>query len=205
MVTGTEHWNDRYSSVGSTSVSWYEAVPTVSLELLDRIGVTVEQSVIDVGGGASLLVDHLLARGHRDLAVLDLSKVALEEARTRLGDPPSVSWIVADLLTWAPPRRWDVWHDRAVLHFLTGDADRSTYVEAMRLALAPGGAFVIGTFAEDGPTQCSSLPVRRQSPAELLELLQLLGDVDVVEVRRHLHRTPAGVDQPFTWVAGRLG
>jgi SAM-dependent methyltransferase len=203
-VAGVEHWDERYRTVGSSSVSWYEAEPTVSLRLLDALGVTAAHSVIDVGGGASVLVDRLLERGHADLAVLDLSAVALAEARDRLGDPPAVTWIEADLRAWEPPRRWDVWHDRAVLHFLTDDADRSTYVETMRRALVPGAAFVIGTFAEDGPTECSSLPVRRQKAEDLVELLDGLGEIEVVERLRHVHHTPGGADQPFTWVAGRL-
>jgi SAM-dependent methyltransferase len=200
-MAGAEHWNDRYRSVGSTAVSWYEPTPTVSLELLDQLGVTAERSVIDVGGGASALVDHLLERGHTDLAVLDLSKIALDEARGRLVEPASMTWIEADVVAWDPPRQWDVWHDRAVLHFLIDDEDRATYVEVLRQAVTPGGAFVIGTFAEDGPTECSSLPVRRQSADELVELL---GDVNVIERRRHVHHTPGGADQPFTWIAGRL-
>jgi trans-aconitate methyltransferase len=200
-MAGAEHWNDRYRSVGSTAVSWYESTPTVSLELLDQLGVTAAESVIDVGGGASVLVDHLLERRHTDLAVLDLSKVALDEARARLGEPASVTWIEADVVAWDPPRRWDVWHDRAVLHFLIEDEDQAAYVEVLRHAVTPGGVFVIGTFAEDGPTECSSLPVRRQSADELAELL---GDVEVIERRRHVHHTPGGTDQPFTWVAGRL-
>ena len=136
-----------------------------------------------------------------DLTVLDLSVVALDTARRRLEDPAGVEWVEADLLTWQPTRTWDAWHDRAVLHFLTEDTDRVRYVEQLRTALRPGGAFVIGTFAEDGPTQCSALPVRRHSPRDLLELL---GDVEVIEQRRHVHRTPGDADQAFNWVAGRL-
>jgi hypothetical protein len=200
-MAGSEHWNERYRSVGATAVSWYESTPTVSLELFARLGVTTAQSVIDVGGGASVLVDQLLERGHQEVAVLDLSKVALDEARARLADDGAVTWIEADLLHWDPPRRWDVWHDRAVLHFLVSDDDRATYVEVLRRAVGMGGAFVIGTFAEDGPMECSSLPVRRQSADELIELL---GDVEVIDRGRHVHHTPGGVDQPFTWVAGRL-
>lgn len=200
-MAGSEHWNERYRTVGVESVSWYEATPSVSLELLDLLEVGVGQSVIDVGGGASNLVDHLLDRGHGDVAVLDLSKVALEESRSRLSDPSAVRWIEADLLEWEPPRRWDVWHDRAVLHFLTTDEDRRAYVEVLRRSMEPGGAFAIGTFAEDGPTHCSGLPVRRQAAADLVALL---GDVEVVEQRRHVHRTPGAAEQAFTWVAGRL-
>jgi cyclopropane fatty-acyl-phospholipid synthase-like methyltransferase len=200
-MVGAEHWNDRYRSIGAPAVSWYEEQPTVSSELLRALEVTSTQSVLDVGGGASTLVDHLLREGHRDVTVLDLSAVALGVARARLGDPATVTWIEADLRTWEPTRRWDVWHDRAVLHFLVEEADRATYVTRLREALEPGGVVVVGTFAEDGPTQCSGLPVRRYSCEDLATLLV---DVDVVEQRRHVHRTPAGAEQPFSWIAGRL-
>ena len=157
--------------------------------------------MIDIGGGASTLVDHLLDRGHRDVAVLDVSSVAIAAARGRLADPDAVTWIEHDLLTWEPPRRWSVWHDRAVLHFLIDEEDRAAYTGLLRRTIEPGGAFVIGAFAEDGPTHCSALPVRRY-PAE--ELAALLGDTDVVEQRRYVHHTPGGADQPFNWIAGRL-
>jgi SAM-dependent methyltransferase len=195
------HWNERYRAIGATEVSWYEPEPTVSLELLDALGVTPADAVIDVGGGASSLVDHLLARGHRDVAVLDLSAVALDEARRRLPADAPVTWMARDVVTWDPPRRWAVWHDRAVLHFLTDDADRAAYVAVLRKAVEPGGGFVIGTFAEDGPTQCSALPVRRHSPEDLAALL---ADADVVAQVRRIHHTPGGADQPFNWIAGRL-
>jgi SAM-dependent methyltransferase len=195
------HWDHRYGASGPTAVSWYEPHASLSVELMDTVGRTERTSVLDVGGGASTLVDDLLERGQGDITVLDVSAVALDAARDRLGHPPSVTWITHDLLTWSPPRRWDLWHDRAVLHFLVNDHDVTTYVAQLRRALQPDGTFVIGTFAEDGPTHCSGLPVRRYTAADLVALL---GDVDVVEQRRAVHRTPAGVDQPFTWIAGRL-
>ena len=173
----------------------------VSLELFDGPSVTTRDSVIDVGGGASGLVDRLLQRGHRDVAALDVSSVALAEARSRLADPAGVEWIVPDLLSWEPPRRWSVWHDRAVLRFLVRDDDRASYVKLLRRTVEPGGAFVIGAFAEDGPTECSALPVRRSTPSELIELV---GDAEVAVELRRVHRTPSGVDQPFNWLAGRL-
>ena len=173
----------------------------MSLGMFDQLGVTPRDSVIDIGGGASRLVDHLLEQGHTDVAVLDLSAVALREAQRRLGDPEGVEWIDDDLLVWEPMRRWSVWHDRAVLHFLTDDEDRISYVARLRRALEPGGAFVIGVFAQDGPTECSGLPVRRSTPEELVELV---GDVEVVAELHHVHRTPGGADQPFNWIAGRL-
>ena len=196
------HWDDRYQTVGSTSVSWFESEPTVSLELIDALGVGPDRSVIDIGGGASLLVDRLLARGHGDVAVLDLSPAALAEARTRTDDSLAVTWIEADVVTWAPPRRWDLWHDRAVAHFLTGDEQRTAYTAALQAAIVPGGAFVIGAFAPDGPTHCSGLEVRRQSFDDLVELV---GEGVLIEQRRHhLHRTPSGAEQSFHWIAGRL-
>jgi trans-aconitate methyltransferase len=194
------HWNDRYRTTGSTKVSWYEPEPTVSLELLDELGVDAGCSAIDVGGGASTLVDHLLARGHRDLAVLDVSAAALDESRQRVGDPDAVTWIEADLLVWEPPRRWQVWHDRAVLHFLVDDEQRDAYARALSTALEEGGVFVLGAFAPDGPTQCSGLEVRRQSFDDLTELV---GDADIVVQRHHAHRTPSGAEQSFNWIAGR--
>jgi trans-aconitate methyltransferase len=182
-------------------LSWFEETPTVSLHLFDELGVTPQDSVIDIGGGASRLVDHLLQRGHRDVTVLDVSSVALSDARRRLADPTDVEWISQDLLTWEPPRTWSVWHDRAVLHFLVDDQDRSSYVRLLRRTLIPGGAFVIGVFAEDGPTECSGLTVRRSTPRELVELI---GDAEIVAELRHVHRTPSGIDQAFNWLAGRL-
>lgn len=200
VMADATHWDDRYETIGSTGVSWFEAEPTVSLALVDVLGISSHHSVIDIGGGASLLVDRLLARGHHDLAVLDVSAVALAEARRRTGEPDAVEWIEADLLTWVPSRRWNLWHDRAVAHFLTTDAQRAAYARALALAVEPGGAFVIGAFAPDGPTHCSGLAVRRQS---FDDLAQLAGDATIVEERRHVHHTPGGGEQPFNWIAGR--
>lgn len=204
----SEHWNTRYADIGTNSVSWYEPRPAVSLVLLDIVGTSPDASVIDIGGGASLLVDNLIDAGHHDLGVLDVSAVALNAARDRVANNANgsavdgVEWIEHDLLTWEPQRRWDVWHDRAVLHFLLDDTDREAYVDLLRQTVVPGGAFVIGVFAEDGPTHCSALPVRRYSAHDLR---QLLGDVQILAEQRHVHHTPAGGDQPFRWIAGRLG
>ena len=200
-MTGEEYWDERYRTPPG-QLSWYQDEPATDLALLDALAIDPSESVIDVGGGVSTLVDQLSARGHADLAVLDLSERALAVSRARVGDATGVTWIHHDLLTWTPLRRWDVWHDRAVLHFLLDDADRARYVDVFRRAVVPGGAIVIGTFAEDGPTQCSGLPVRRSSGADLVELL---GDVEVVTERRDVHVTPSGVEQPFTWIAGRRG
>jgi SAM-dependent methyltransferase len=196
-----EHWDGRYAEAGATGVSWYQAHARTSVELMDAVGRTRDSAILDIGGGASTLVDDLLAAGQRDVTVLDVSASALATARDRLGDPPEVTWVVADLLGWTPPRLWDLWHDRAVLHFLVDAEGQARYVALLRQALRPGGAFVIGTFAEDGPTYCSGLPVLRYAPADLADLL---GDVTVVDQRREIHHTPGGIPQPFTWLAGTL-
>jgi len=199
------HWDDRYRSTSPVDVSWFEATPQTSLELIDAVAPPSPRSVVDVGGGAGRLVDHLVARGDR-VAVVDISAVAIDAARERMSaagaDVDAVEWIVADVRAWVPRRRWDVWHDRALLHFLTGPGDVDAYLDVMHSALVPGGAFVIGEFAEDGPTHCSGLAVHRYSGTEMHTLL---ADAEIVEERRTVHVTPSGAGQSFRWLAGRLG
>ena len=182
-------------------MSWYQETLAFSLDLIASLDLSDDESIIDIGGGASTLVDHLYRIGHRDLTVLDISAVALDTARNRFGNPDGVTWIHQDLLTWDPSRRWRLWHDRAVLHFLTAERDQAEYMNLLRRALEPGGVFVIGVFAEDGPTHCSNLPVRRFSANDLSSVL---GDFDLIEYRREVHHTPGGAVQPFTWISGRL-
>ncbi len=183
-------------------MSWYQAVPEVSLELVDVLAIPRDAAVIDVGGGASFLVDELLARGFHDLTVLDLSASALDATRRRLPADAPVLCVHADLLTWEPDRRYDLWHDRAVFQFLVAASDRVTYVATMRRAVVSGGNVIVGTFAEDGPEVCSGLPVDRYSAADLSAAL---GDsFDVLATRRERHVTPRGAAQPFTWVAGSV-
>lgn len=195
------HWDDRYATVGSAQVSWHEATPGMSLDALEAAGVTPRDSVIDVGGGASHLVDALLARRFEDVTVLDVSEVALTEARDRLNDPPQASWIRADLLHWQPDRAWSAWHDRAVFHFLTDPSDRVTYRDLLREAVEPGGAIVVATFDLDGPEWCSGLAVKRYDAAGLAS--ELGPDFDLLASGTSRHRTPTGTDQPFVWVALR--
>ncbi|WP_422934556.1 class I SAM-dependent methyltransferase [Sinomonas sp. P47F7] len=192
------HWNLVYDTKGEDGVSWYQSVPTKTLELFDTLGVDRDAAVIDVGGGASVVVDHLLTRGFRDVSVLDLSKVAIERACVRLGaDAERVHWLHRDLLGWTPERRFDVWHDRAVFHFLVDDEERRSYVRTLRAGLAPGAHIIVATFDADGPTHCSGLPVVRYSPADLAA--QFAPDFELVASRREEHVTPAGLVQPFTW------
>ena len=199
MNDRAKHWDDTYARRGTEGVSWFQAVPTTSLRLIDVLGIPPAAAVIDVGGGASSLVDHLVARGFTDLTVLDISDIALVAARDRVGRRAPVSWVHQDVLAWRPQRRFALWHDRAVFHFLVNPADQQGYLATVRAALAPAGAAIIATFAPDGPDHCSGLPVARYSADDLAALL---GDAfAVVEASREEHTTPTGALQPFTWVA----
>jgi SAM-dependent methyltransferase len=192
------HWTGVHLQRSTTDVSWYQAEPTVSLELLNAASAAPDNAILDVGGGASVLVDHLIQRGYRDLTVLDIAPPALDAARSRLGaDARKATWIAADVLSWAPDRRYHIWHDRAVYHFLTMPMDQERYATVLRQALAPGGHAIIGTFAADGPETCSGLPVARYAPEALAA--QFPG-FRVRAHRREEHRTPSGTIQPFTWV-----
>jgi trans-aconitate methyltransferase len=195
------HWDGVHSSRGPTQMSWFQATPAVSLELMDVLGVSPQSAVIDVGGGASLLVDHLLERGFEDVSVLDVSEAALRSARSRATSGAPVTWVRDDVLSWRPERGFDLWHDRAVFHFLTTAADRDAYLRTMRHGLRPGGAMILATFAPDGPDHCSGLPVARYTPAQLADAIG--AEFDIVAMRREVHTTPTGAMQPFSWVAGR--
>jgi trans-aconitate methyltransferase len=195
----SEHWNDVYATRGVDERSWSEPEPTTSLELLEVLGVAPGDSLIDIGAGESQLVDHLLARGFTDLSILDLSATALAATRERMSHENVVT-VEANVTTWHPTRHYDVWHDRAVLHFLS-PPDALRYVSTLRDALFPGGAVVIGVFAPDGPESCSGLPVTRYGAEDLAALLG--EEFRVVTERRVRHRTPWGTEQPFQWVAAR--
>ena len=192
------HWNDRYSTIGAESVSWYEPHPRLSLAMLERSGIVPPASVLDVGGGASSFARALVGRGFDDVTVLDLSDDALAIARQGLERPDDVELIAGDVTAWTPSRAWDLWHDRAVFHFLTEPSQREAYRRALSTALAPGGAVAIATFAPDGPEQCSGLPVIRYSPDDLL--IELGDGFHEVASGRAIHTTPNGSTQPFSWV-----
>ena len=203
--SGTEraaYWDAAYAARGHEGVSWYEQEPSTSLELFEELHVRPEASVIDVGAGASRLVDRLVERGFTDLTVLDVSGTALAEVQRRVAGLP-VHVVPEDLLSWRPDRRFDVWHDRAVFHFLVREPDRTRYLRVLRAALRPGGLVVLGAFAADGPETCSGLPVARYSSEGLVDVLG--PGFELVDSRRQLHTTPRGSVQPFTWVAGRIG
>ncbi|GHD98490.1 NodS-like protein [Defluviimonas sp. 20V17] len=194
--TKQDHWNRIYSRKAETELSWHQDDPARSLDLVAEAGLTPDQSVIDIGGGTSRVTDGLLERGLRDLTVLDLSEAALDRLRQRLGPRgQDVAWIAADITTWAPGRVYDLWHDRAVFHFLVTPEDRAAYLERLSQALRLDGHAIIATFAPDGPETCSGLPVERYSPQSLA---QTLGpDYRLLTHRLERHQTPGGVVQSF--------
>ncbi|WP_439365332.1 class I SAM-dependent methyltransferase [Bradyrhizobium sp. DASA03005] len=196
MSDRSTHWDHVYATKGEAEVSWYQDSPATSLAMIRGAGSDRDAAIIDIGGGASRLVDALLQDGYRDVAVLDLSANALEAAKKRIGQAAStVDWIVADATTWRPARTYDVWHDRAAFHFLTDPRDRAAYVERLRSTIKPGGHVIIATFAPDGPEKCSGLPVQRHDSASLAA--ELGPDFELVETRSETHHTPWGSSQAF--------
>ncbi len=190
------YWDHRYATIGDANVSWFQADPTASLDLIGQVAST-SAGVVDVGGGASRLVDNLLALGFRDLTVVDLSQEALNAAHGRIGEAP-ITWVVSDVREWQPDRTFDVWHDRAAYHFLTDPDDQQAYWQLVHDSVVPGGHVIVATFAEDGPEMCSGLPITRYSAAELAAAM---GErFVVVETRREQHTTPTGGTQSFIWL-----
>jgi trans-aconitate methyltransferase len=159
------HWQQVYTDKDEQKVSWFEAVPQVSLELIRATGAGRDAAIVDIGGGASRLVDALLDDGFSDVTVLDVARQGLAKAQARLGARANrVHWLTADATIWQPQRSYDVWHDRAALHFLTAPEERAAYFERLNRAVMPGGHVILATFAPDGPDRCSGLPVLRYDP-----------------------------------------
>jgi SAM-dependent methyltransferase len=190
------HWQNVYQTKGERDVSWFQEIPTISLDLIRASGVAADASIIDIGGGTSRLADALVAEGYHSVTVLDVSEKALTKSRDRLGPRANqVTWIVADVTAWRPDKSYDLWHDRAAFHFLTEPGDRAAYAECVRKAVRPGGHVVIGTFAPDGPERCSGLPVIRHDAGSIGEVLGPA--FKLIESRRHDHLTPGGIKQRF--------
>lgn len=201
MTDEQKHWNGVYEARPEDELTWFEATPEVSLDLV-RTYLKPGNAYIDIGGGASRLVDALLEAGLSPLTVLDLSGASLTVSKQRLGPQSDhVTWIEADITTWQPERDYAVWHDRAVFHFLTGAEDRAGYARALSDALRPGGIAIIATFADDGPEMCSGLPVVRYAPEALAQELEdlLPGQFEMRDARRHMHITPKGNRQSFQY------
>lgn len=192
------HWETVHTNRAPTEVSWYQPVPVQSLELTAATGLALDAPLLDVGAGASTLVDHWLAAGHTDITVLDLASAALARSQARLGaTAASVEWIVTDVTAFRPTRQYALWHDRAVLHFLVDASARARYLDVLRAALRPGGDVILAAFGPDGPEKCSGLPVQRYS---IEALSSLLGPAFTLQAdARENHVTPAGGRQQFQY------
>lgn len=193
------HWEAVYGTKAPDAVSWFQPTASRSLALIRRVTSMLDAPIIDVGGGTSMLVDDLLRAGYADLTVLDLASSALATAQARLGtDADGVRWLEADVRTAPlPVAHFAVWHDRAVFHFLTDAADRAAYVRQVQRAVRPGGFVLVATFAEDGPTKCSGLPVARYTPEELHR--EFGGEFELLTSERESHETPMGTVQSFIY------
>jgi ubiquinone/menaquinone biosynthesis C-methylase UbiE len=194
-----EHWENVYSTKAVDQVSWYREHLENSLKLILDTGVVKDAAIIDVGGGRSTLIDDLIDNGYVDISVLDMSSKAIEDSRERLADrSDQVEWIVADITTAElPAGRYDIWHDRAVFHFLTDTDDRRKYVDLMMRSVKQGGNIIIASFGKDGPNKCSGLEVVRYDPSSMRA--EFGDDVELVECLRELHETPFATVQDFIY------
>jgi len=192
-----EHWESIYQTKKSNEVSWYQENPKTSLDLISETGVDKDIKIIDIGAGASKLVDNLLAFGFRNITVLDVSSSALNIAEKRLGDRANnVKWVVTDLREFETNDKYDIWHDRAVLHFLTEEDDISKYVEKVRQLLKQGGYLIVSTFSEKGPKKCSGLDIKQYSKDSMKKLFS---DFEHIKSFEEEHKTPWGASQIFIW------
>jgi ubiquinone/menaquinone biosynthesis C-methylase UbiE len=198
------HWETVYRTKRADEMSWFQREPAISLDLIRRAAPETSARIIDVGGGASRLVDELFRAGYSDVTVLDLSSTALAQARARLGGAAGrMHWLEADVLNASlPDAQFDLWHDRAVFHFLTSPSDRDAYLAQVRRAVRSGGHVLVATFAEDGPTKCSGLPVARYSADALRD--ELGRAFQLVESTREQHVTPSGTRQSFVYCLCRF-
>ena len=193
-----QHWEKVYQAKKPTEVSWRQDHPAVSLDLIALTDVDFSQKIIDVGGGASVLVDKLLGKGFKEVTVLDISSKAIQYAKERLGKlAGNIAWIEADITKFDPSQQYDLWHDRAVFHFLTAPEDRERYVEVMTKAVKVGGHVIIATFAMEGPPKCSGLDVKRYNPDKLKA--ELGSSFNLVKWVSEVHMTPWNSEQKFIY------
>jgi SAM-dependent methyltransferase len=193
-----QHWEQVYSNRTPLDVSWFQQQPTVSLSMINALQLPKDAAIIDIGGGASRLVDHLIAEHYHNLAVLDISAQALAHSQSRLGKlADNVEWFDEDITLFAPSRKFDLWHDRAVFHFLTDAADRKKYVANLKAALVTKGHVLLSTFAAGGPTQCSNLDIVQYDEAKMCA--EPGADFVLQSVQHELHITPANKEQAFIY------
>lgn len=198
MFDKKTHWQNIYQSKSASDVSWYQMEPELSLSLIRNTGIASDELIIDIGGGASVLVDQLSEEGFSNVAVLDISENALHNAKERLGDASkNIKWFEADITQFVAPCPFSLWHDRAVFHFLTKQRDRKNYIRALKHALRPGGHFIIAAFSIGGPEKCSGLKIVQYDAGKLIA--ELGEDFQLQEERNETHMTPNHKKQQFTY------
>ncbi|MDZ4749581.1 MAG: class I SAM-dependent methyltransferase [Saprospiraceae bacterium] len=196
------HWENIYKTKQLDEVGWYQPVPITSLQFLTHFKIPVTAKIIDIGGGDSFFVDHLLDLGYQDITVLDISETAIERAKVRLGkDSKKVKWIIADAAHFKPSEKYDFWHDRAAFHFLTQDNEVESYIDMVQQSMNPDGILIIGTFSSDGPTKCSGIEIKQYSEASMVERLKNF--FDKVECFTIDHKTPSGGLQNYLFCSFR--
>jgi len=191
-----KHWENIYQTKDLKDVSWYQPTPTTSLDFLKQFNIPTTAKIIDIGGGDSFLVDHLLDLGYTDLTVLDISAASLDRAKQRLGERATkVKWIVADAATFKPTEQYDFWHDRAAFHFLTQEQEITNYIDTIQKSIKPTGVLVIGTFSEQGPKKCSGIEIKQYSETTMTDRLKMFFEkVKCITVD---HKTPFDTIQNF--------
>ena len=193
-----EHWDNVFRAKPRTDVSWFEAEPTTSLELVKSV-TSPSTSVIDVGAGTADLARRLINDGYADITVLDISAIAIDSMAASFTDADhKPNFVLADVSKWFPVRTYDMWHDRAVFHFMVTEEMRNGYRATLTRAVHPGGFAIIGTFADDGPEQCSGITVARHTAESIAHFFE--AEFDLVQSFNQIHRTPQGADQHFVWV-----
>ena len=191
-----KHWENIYQTKDLKDVSWYQPTPTTSLDFLKQFNIPTTAKIIDIGGGDSFLVDHLLDLGYTDITILDISAASLDRAKQRLGDrATTVKWIVADAASFKPPEEYDFWHDRASFHFLTEEQEITNYIDIIQKSIKPEGILVIGTFSEQGPKKCSGIEIKQYSETTMTDRLKkFFKKVNCITVD---HQTPFDTMQNF--------
>jgi len=197
-----KHWENIYQTKQLNEVSWYQPTPETSLDFIKQFNIPITAKIIDVGGGDSFLVDHLLEKGYQDITVLDISEAAIDRAKRRLGDKAkNVKWIVADASTFKPTEKYDFWHDRATFHFLTDEQEITNYIETARQNINTTGVLVIGTFSEQGPKKCSGIEIKQYSETTMADRLKMFFEkIKCITVD---HKTPFDTTQNFVFCSFR--
>lgn len=197
-----KHWENIYQTKELKDVSWFQPTPETSLDFFKQFNVPTNAKVIDIGGGDSFLVDHLIDFGYQDISVLDISAAAIARAKQRLGDKAkNVKWIVADAATFKPTEKYDFWHDRAAFHFLTDEQEISNYLQTAQESIHPTGVLVIGTFSEQGPKKCSGIEIKQYSETSMTNRLKKFFEkIKCITVD---HKTPFDTIQNFVFCSFR--